>query len=119
MNIEEVRAIALALPSATEDMPFGDEVLVFRIGGKIFGLMNVIEIDSINLKCDPERAIELREQYEHAIKAGYHMNKKHWNTVSLVDDLKPTLIKELIEHSYDLVLNSLPKKTRIELGEAR
>ena len=93
-------------------MPFGEDVLVFRICNRIFALTNLNQIPvNVSLKCDPERAIELREQYPEQIVAGYHLNKKHWNTV-LLESLPPALIKEMIQHSYDQVLAKVPKKER-------
>ena len=112
MNLEELREYCLFLPYVTEDMPFGEDVLVFRICNRIFVLTNLESVPlRVSLKCDPERAIELREQYPDKIVAGYHMNKKHWNTV-LLEGLPPTLIKEMIQHSYDQVLTKVPKKER-------
>ena len=112
MNLEELREYCLSLPHTTEDMPFGEDFLVFRICNRIFALTNLERIPvSVSLKCDPERAIELREQYPDKIVAGYHLNKKHWNTVSL-EELPLPLIKEMIQHSYDQVLAKVPKKDR-------
>ncbi|MDD8018887.1 MAG: MmcQ/YjbR family DNA-binding protein [Bacteroidota bacterium] len=94
----------------TEDFPFDDEVLVFRVFDKIFALTNVNILPfRINLKCDPKRAIELRERYE-AVQPGYHMNKKMWNTVFVEGGIPDKLIYELIDHSYDEVVKTLPKK---------
>ena len=104
MNIETFRDFCLTLPYTTEDMPFGEDFLVFRIANRIFALMNLNRVPmSVSLKCDPERAIELREQYPDKIVAGYHLNKKHWNTVFL-ESLPEALIKEMVQHSYDQVL---------------
>ena len=116
MNLEELREYCLSLPRVTEDMPFGEDFLVFRIANRIFALINLNRVPmSVNLKCDPERAIELREEFPNKIVAGYHLNKKHWNTV-LLEGLPPTLIKEMIQHSYDQVLAKVPKKEREALG---
>ena len=115
MNIEQYREICLSLPHTTEDMPFDENVLVFRVGGKIFTLLDVNDFSSVNLKCDPERAIELREQYD-GILPGYHMNKKHWNTVLTDGSVSDDLIAELAQHSYDLVFKSLPLIKRKELS---
>ena len=112
MNIESLRDFCLSLPAVTEDFPFDESVLVFRVGGKIFILTDVDEGRTFNAKCDPERAIELRERYPDAIQPGYHMNKQHWNTIRLDMQLDEILIRELISHSYELVLQSLPKKIR-------
>lgn len=111
MNIEELREYCLQKPGVTEDLPFGDQTLVFKIGGKIFLLTGLEQGNRFNVKCDPERAVELREQYD-AVIPGYHMNKKHWNTVYMDGRLTRSLLHELIDHSYELVLNSLPKTQR-------
>ena len=115
MNVEEVRAFCLGLKHTTEDFPFDAVTLALRVDTKIFALVPLEKAGQMNLKCDPERAIELREQYE-AILPGYHMNKQQWNTVHF-DQLKPSLVKELIEHSYNLILASLSKKRQKELAE--
>jgi predicted DNA-binding protein (MmcQ/YjbR family) len=114
MNTEEIRAYCLLKKAVTEGFPFDDETLVFKVGGKIFALL-AIENGRINLKCDPEKAIELREQYE-AMLPGYHMNKHHWNTL-IANELPSKLIAELIDHSYGLVLKSLPRKIQQEINE--
>jgi predicted DNA-binding protein (MmcQ/YjbR family) len=116
MHIEALRDYCLSLPKVTEDFPFDESTLVFRVGGKIFLLTDIDEGKSFNAKCDPERAIELRETYPDAIFPGYHMNKKHWNTVWLDGQLDPALLLDLIKHSYDLILKSLPAKKREELA---
>jgi predicted DNA-binding protein (MmcQ/YjbR family) len=115
MNIENLRQYCLSLKATTEDTPFGEGTLVFRVMGKIFALMS-LDIDEcrINLKCDPEYAVELREQYDDII-AGYHMNKKHWNTVYCERGIEDALIKKLVVHSYDLIVSALPKNVRAEL----
>jgi predicted DNA-binding protein (MmcQ/YjbR family) len=112
MNIEEFRDYCILKAGVTEETPFGPDTLVFKVGGKVFALTDLVTFTSINLKCDPERAIELRERY-HAIKPGYHMNKKHWNTVLIDNSLNDPLIKELIDHSYELVVAGLPKNKKI------
>lgn len=111
MTLEDFRAHCLKKPGFSEDFPFGPEVLVFRVGGKIFALLDVDAFESVNLKCDPERAVELRERYE-GIKPGYHMNKQHWNTVDAQGGVPGKLLLELADHSYELVKASLPKKVR-------
>lgn len=111
MTLEDFRAHCLKKPGFSEDFPFGPEVLVFRVGGKIFALLDVDAFESVNLKCDPERAVELRERYE-GIKTGYHMNKQHWNTVDAQGGVPGKLLLELADHSYELVKASLPKKVR-------
>ena len=109
MNIEEIRDYCLSKKWVTEDLPFGDDTLVFRVKEKIFALANLEGEIHLNLKCNPERAIELREEFS-AIIPGYHMNKQHWNTLIMDGSLKKELILSLIDHSYDLILEKLPKK---------
>jgi predicted DNA-binding protein (MmcQ/YjbR family) len=113
-SIEELRDYCIAKKGVIEDFPFDEETIVFKVGGKMFALANIDDFDGINLKCDPAKAVELREQYE-AIQPGYHMNKKHWNTLEMDGSLPVKLIKELIDHSYDLVVASLPKKDQLKL----
>ena len=115
MNLEELREYCLSLPHVTEDMPFDEDILVFRICNRIFVLTSLESVPlRVSLKCDPERAIELREQYPDKIVAGYHLNKKHWNTV-LLEGLPLTLIDEMIIDSYMLVVEKIPKKERESL----
>jgi len=116
MDIEAIRAYCITKKGVEEGFPFDDTTLVIKVGGKIFVLMNLDGDPSMNLKCDPDRAIELREENP-AIIPGYHMNKKHWNTVVLDGSLSRKLILEMIDHSYDLVLNSLPVKLRLEIEQ--
>ena len=111
MNIEEYRNYCLNKPGVTEDFPFDSQTLVFKVGGKMFALADIDTFESINLKCDPELAIELREKYE-SVLPGYHMNKKHWNTVNIDGTINDNLIYEWIDHSYDLVFNNLPLKIK-------
>jgi predicted DNA-binding protein (MmcQ/YjbR family) len=108
MDIESYRNYCLRKKGVTEDFPFDNETLVYKVGGKIFALTNIDLFDSINMKCDPIRALELRERYD-AIIPGFHMNKRHWNTVKIDGTLPDTLILEMIDHSYTLVLNGLPR----------
>ena len=115
MNIEEYRDYCITKPGVTEGFPFDTNTLVFKVMGKMFALTNVNSFESINLKCDPEKAIELREEYE-GINPGYHMSKKHWNTVIIESDVPTHLLKILIDDSYTLVVNSLTKKLRVELA---
>jgi predicted DNA-binding protein (MmcQ/YjbR family) len=116
MTLEDLRCYCLAKPSSTEDLPFGPDVLVFRIGGKIFALTDLERFPpAVNLKCDPESASELRERFM-GIEPGYHMNKKHWNTIHLAADVPTRKIEELIDHSYDLVFRSLRSDLRRELS---
>ncbi len=116
MDIVQLREYCLLKKGAEESFPFDETTLVFKVGNKMFAL-NGIDRDppSVNLKCDPEYAIELRESYS-AVTPGYHMSKKHWNTVFLDDDVDGKLLRKLIDHSYDLVVSKLPKKLREELA---
>lgn len=114
MNIENFREYCLLKTGVTEEFPFDENTLVFKVKGKMFALTNLDGEWSLSLKCDPEKAIELREQY-HAIRPGYHMNKTHWNTVLMDGSLNEKLICELIDHSYALVVNKLPLKLKMEL----
>lgn len=114
MNVEFFRDYCLSKKWVTEDFPFDETTIVFKVGNKIFALSGIINFESVNLKCDPEQAIDLRETFQ-GVKPGWHMNKKHWNTVSVNSDVPQKLFLELIDHSYDLVLKSLTKKVRNEL----
>jgi predicted DNA-binding protein (MmcQ/YjbR family) len=111
MNIEEFREYCISKPGVTEEFPFDEWTLVFKVMGKMFALTNLEGNWSLALKCDPQRAIELREQYP-AIQPGYHMNKVHWNTVLMDESLSKKLILELIDHSYQLVVDKLPGKLK-------
>ena len=112
MNIEQWREYLLSFPASVEEMPFGPEVLVYKVAGKLFALLSwQDEPMSINLKCEPNLALQLRDTYPQ-VTAGYHMNKKHWNTVIADGSLSYALLKEMIDHSYHLVTQSLPKKDR-------
>ncbi|MCL4122657.1 UNVERIFIED_CONTAM: hypothetical protein GTU68_014351 [Idotea baltica] len=116
MNVEQLRDLCLNKKEVTEDFPFDETTLVFKVLGKMFALTSLKGWEegtpSINLKCDPDYAQELRATYE-SIQPGYHMSKKHWNTIQLnQNELQPKLIIELINHSYDLVVKGLPKKVR-------
>lgn len=114
MNIEQFRDYCLSLKSVTESFPFGENTLVFKVKGKMFALTDIDLFTSVNLKCEPETAIELRERYA-AVKPGYHMNKTHWNTVEMDNTIPDNLVREWISHSYQLVVASLPKKDRVGL----
>lgn len=115
MNLEKFRDYCLALPHSTEDFPFGETTLVFRVGGKIFALTDTEAVPfSISLKCDPDRSIDLRERYEE-ITPGWHLNKKHWNTIEPSAAVPDSLILDLAHHSYTLVFNSLKKSEREKL----
>ncbi len=111
MNIEAYRNYCLKKPGTTEEFPFDNETLVFKVGGKMYALCNVDLFESINLKCDPEQAVQLREMYD-SVLPGYHMNKKHWNTVILDGTIPDRLIYAWTDHSYQLVREHLPYKIR-------
>ena len=114
--METLQAYCLSKAGVTEEFPFGEETLVYKVVGKIFALSSLDSSPlSINLKCDPERALQLREEYD-CVRPGFHMNKKHWNTVVVDGSVKDTLIRDWIDHSYELVVASLPKKTREQLS---
>lgn len=115
MNIEAFRDYCLAKAAVTEELPFDENTLVFKVMGKMFALTDIELFTSINLKCDPARALELREQYA-GITPGYHMNKKHWNSVSTDGSVPDALLYELIDHSYELVVAGLPGKLRQRLS---
>lgn len=114
MYIDELREFCLSLPYTREGLPFDNKTLVFYVGPKMFCLTDIENFDGFNVKCDPERAIELREKYA-CVQAGYHMNKKHWNTIKTDNSISENLLKMWIKDSYDLVFKSLPKKTQNEL----
>lgn len=112
MNVEELRLYCLSKKAVTESLPFGPDTLVFKVMDKVFALTGLdSETPAVNLKCDPERAVELREEY-HGIVPGYHMNKIHWNTVYMESDVPQKLLETLIDHSYDLIIKGLPTKKR-------
>lgn len=112
MNIKKIRDYCLAKPGVTEGFPFDETTLVFKVMNKMFALVGLDNHPPfVNLKCDPERAIELREQYE-AIQPGWHMHKHQWNSVYLTGSIPRELILELIDHSYELVVQGLKKKDR-------
>lgn len=114
MNIEELREYCITKKGVTEGFPFDEVTLVFKVGGKMFALTNLDGEPSVNLKCDPEKAIELREHYAEIVP-GYHMNKLHWNTVYMNGTLPENFLKELIDLSYNLILASLPRAKREEV----
>lgn len=120
MNLETYYEYCLSKKGVTEHFPFDEDTLVFKVGAKIFALSSLSQWEknepSVNLKCDPERAQELRAEYDE-IKPGFHMNKVHWNTVSLNGNLPEAFVKELIDHSYELVFKSLTKKIQNEVIE--
>lgn len=115
MNIETARDYCLSLPLVNEDFPFDETTLVFRIGGKIFAMMDLEKTEWFVLKCAPEYAIELRERYPE-IAPAWHMNKKHWNQLNLFGTLSDDLICSLIRHSYNQVVLKMPRKYRDEAG---
>lgn len=115
MDIIEYRDFCLSLKGTTEEFPFDNKTLVFKVMGKMYALCDVDNFKSYNLKCDPEWAIELREEFN-GINAGYHMSKKHWNTVDSVSDVDDKLAIKLIKHSYDLVVKGLRKIDREKLS---
>lgn len=111
MNIEDIREYCLAKPGITEELPFGPSTLVFKVGGKVFLLVGLDQIDSLcfNVKCNPDTAIELRLHYPETVIPGYHMNKKHWNTVYCNRQLSDEHLQKFIDDSYTLVYDSLTK----------
>ena len=114
MQIDEYRDYCLSKAGVTEEFPFDEHVLVFKVMGKMFALTDVDEFEFVNLKCDPEYAIELRERYS-GVTPGYHMSKKHWNSVSVDGSIGDELLRQWIDDSYDLIVSSLPKKLQTEL----
>lgn len=116
MNIEEYRDYCLSKKYVTECFPFDETTLVFKVAEKMFALCALDRRPTqVNLKCDPERSISLREEHEDVI-AGFHMSKKHWNTIMIESNISNELIKELIDHSYELVVKGMTKKKQKELG---
>lgn len=118
MNLETFYDYCLSKKGVTEHFPFDEETLVFKVGGKIFALSSLIQWEkgspSVNLKCNPERALELRAEYD-VILPGYHMSKVHWNTIAINKEVDDKLLFELLNHSYDLVFKSLTKKIQTEI----
>ncbi len=116
MHVDGFREYCLRKPGTTESTPFGEDNLVFKVGGKMFALLALDEIPAAcNLKCDPDLALELRDRYEQ-VRPGYHMSKKHWNTVELGTGLSDLEVRKMIDHSYELVVKGLPKTKRTRLG---
>ena len=112
MDLEKFREYCLTKAQVTEGTPFGEDILVFKVAGKIFALAALDEVPAkVNLKCDPDLALELRDRYEQ-VWPGYHMNKKHWNTVELDSGIPEAELRKMIDHSYELVAKSLPKAKR-------
>lgn len=122
MNLETYYEYCLSKKGVTEHFPFDEDTLVFKVGGKMFALSSLSQWEkgnpSVNLKCDPERTQELRAEYD-AINPGFHMSKVHWNTIAVNQDVPNALLKELIDHSYDLVFKSLTKKIQTEIIDLR
>ena len=115
MDLEYFRQHCLQKKGVTEELPFDEHTLVFKVMGKMFALTGLQREEfAVNLKCDPERAVALRERHPE-IEPGYHMSKKHWNTVQCEGDLNPHLIVEMVDHSYDLVVRKMTKKLKAEL----
>src|SRR4029453_11997997 len=111
MDLAQFREYCLSKSHATESTPFGPDVLVFKVGGKMFALATLDEVPTrVNLKCDPDLALELRDRYEQ-VTPGYHMNKRHWNTREMESDIPDVQRRKVIDHSYDLVVKGLPKST--------
>lgn len=116
MNIETIRNYCIAKPGVSESFPFGGDALVFKVGGKMFALLATeSQPTTINLKCDPERAVQLRDEHP-AVAPGYHMNKTHWNTITINGTVRTVELQEWIDHSYELVRKSLPKAVQAGLN---
>ena len=119
MDLAQFREYCLRKPCACESTPFGPDVLVFKVEGKMFALAALDEVPvRVNLKCDPDLALDLRDRYEQ-VRPGYHMNKKHWNTVEIDSGIPANELRKMIDHSYELVAVSLPKARRVKLSGGR
>jgi predicted DNA-binding protein (MmcQ/YjbR family) len=120
MDLAEFREYCLSKPSATEDTPFGPDVLVFKVASKMFALAALDEVPTtVNLKCNPDLALDLRDRYEQ-VRPGYHMNKRHWNTVEIESGIPNIELRKMIDHSYELVIKGLPKpKVKLEARSRR
>jgi len=116
MTLDHFRKYCLSLKGSTEELPFDENVLVFKVLGKMFAFCNMMNFEFTNLKCDPENAIMLREEFIEVTPA-WHMNKKHWNSVSFIGDLNDHQIEQWVKDSYNLVVNNLPKKLKLELDK--
>lgn len=114
MQLDDFRNYCLSLKGTTESLPFDANTLVFKVMDKMFALTDLANFESINVKCEPEKAIELRERYN-AVKEGYHMSKKHWNTITVNDDMNDKEILQWVLHSYQLIVEKLTKKQKEEL----
>jgi predicted DNA-binding protein (MmcQ/YjbR family) len=111
MNIEELRDYCLSLPATSEDLPFDETSLVFKVGKKMFALTDLEGLLFMNLKCLPAKAIELREEYP-AVRPGFHMNKKHWNTIEVDGSVSDDLLRQWIKESYDLVVQGMTRREK-------
>jgi predicted DNA-binding protein (MmcQ/YjbR family) len=119
MDLAQFREYCLSKPRATEGTPFGPDVLVFKVAGKMFALAALNELPpTVNLKCDPDLALDLRDRYEQ-VRPGYHMNKKHWNTVEIEGGISVVELRRMIDHSYELVVERLPKAARANQRRVR
>lgn len=116
MDIESLRNYCLSLPGATEDMPFGPDYLVFRVGGKIFACLPLTGLNIVQMKCDPDYSVALRDQHS-AIEPAWHWNKRHWIQFPYADALPDPLIRTLIHHSHNCVVSHLPRKIRQQILE--
>lgn len=115
MNVEEFRSYCLTKKGITEEFPFDEHTLVFKVMGKMFALVPLERLPAqANLKCDPEKSVVLREEYDGVITPGFHMSKLHWNTI-FIENIAPKILLGLIDHSYDLVVSGLTKKLKAEL----
>ena len=116
MTSAELRACCLAHPGAAEEFPFGPETSVFKVGGKMFALSALDGMPlAVSVKCEPELAVELRATYA-AVRPGYHLNKRHWNTITIDGSMPDKLVRDMVEDSYDLVVSGLPRVARERLG---
>jgi predicted DNA-binding protein (MmcQ/YjbR family) len=119
MTRDDVLDLCAGLPESVEDYPFGDGVAVFKVGGQMFALVSLeASPGTVNLKCDPDLALELRARYA-AVRPGYHQNKRHWNTVDLDGSVDDDELREMIDHSYELVVDGLPRAERDRLARTR
>jgi predicted DNA-binding protein (MmcQ/YjbR family) len=119
MDLAEFREYCLTKPDTSEGTPFGPNVLVFKVGGKMFALAALDEVPpTVNLKCDPDLALDLRDRYEQ-IKPGYHMNKRHWNTIEIEGGIPAVELRRMIDHSYELVVNNLPRAAGLKQQRKR
>ena len=119
MDLADFCEYCLRKPGASEEAPFGPDVLVFKVGGKMFALAALDEVPTtVNLKCNPDLALDLRDRYEQ-VRPGYHMNKKHWNTVEIEEGIPAVELRRMIDHSYELVVNNLPRAARLNQQRKR